>query len=196
MEVLSVAPRAFFIPNFLSDFEASAIIQIAKPLLRGSSVGDSSAGIFTSDTRTSRNGWVRRNTSPITQTLFKRAANLLRIDEALLNRNANVEDLQVLCYAKGQKYDSHHDWGVSGFPESRFLTLLLYLNDQVHDQAGGETAFTKRGIKIHGGKGNAVLFYDLLPDGNGDDLSLHASLPVHEGEKWLANFWVWDPKVH
>ena len=43
-------------------------------------------------------------------------------------------------------------------------------------------------------KGNAVLFYNLLEDGNGDDLALHAALPAIEGEKWLANFWVWDPK--
>ncbi len=40
-------------------------------------------------------------------------------------------------------------------------------------------------------KGSAVLFYNLLEDGNGDDLSLHAALPVWSGEKWLANFWVW-----
>ena len=40
----------------------------------------------------------------------------------------------------------------------------------------------------------AVLFYNLLEDGNGDDLAVHAALPVYQGEKWLANFWVWDPK--
>ena len=37
------------------------------------------------------------------------------------------------------------------------------------------------GIKIVPKKGNAVLFYNLLDDGNGDDLSLHAALPVKEG---------------
>jgi prolyl 4-hydroxylase len=31
---------------------------------------------------------------------------------------------------------------------------------------------------------------------SGDDLSLHAALPVTRGEKWLANFWIWDPKRH
>lgn len=42
-------------------------------------------------------------------------------------------------------------------------------------------------------KGQAVLFYNMLEDGNGADLSLHAALPVKRGEKWLANLWVWDP---
>jgi prolyl 4-hydroxylase len=49
-------------------------------------------------------------------------------------------------------------------------------------------------LQVQPGKGSAVLFYNLLEDGNGDDLALHAALPVNEGEKWLANFWVWDPK--
>ena len=50
------------------------------------------------------------------------------------------------------------------------------------------------GMKVKPDKGTAILFYNLLEDGNGDDLALHAALPVVEGEKWLANFWVWDAK--
>ena len=104
----------------------------------------------------------------------------------------------MVHYINGQKYDAHHDWGVNNVPQSRFITLLLYLTDQKHPQAGGETAFPKggadgRGFKVKPVKGNAVLFYNLLEDGNGDDLALHAALPVYDGEKWLANFWVWDP---
>jgi prolyl 4-hydroxylase len=38
-----------------------------------------------------------------------------------------------------------------------------------------------------------VLFYNLLEDGNADVNTLHAALPVIEGDKWLANFWIWDP---
>ena len=60
-----------------------------------------------------------------------------------------------------QKYDAHHDWGVdpptaSHSAPSRFITLLLYLNDPV---AGGQTAFPKatdattgKQIAIHPGK--------------------------------------------
>ena len=104
----------------------------------------------------------------------------------------------MVHYINGQKYDAHHDWGVHGYPNSRFITLLLYLTDMEHPQAGGETAFPKggadgKGFKVRPVKGNAVLFYNLLEDGNGDDLALHAALPVFAGEKWLANFWVWDP---
>lgn len=198
--MISLQPRAFVIEHFLNDFESSEIIRLANPSLHHSEVGDVDTGNFESDTRTSLNTWLSRSLSPITETLYHRAADVLQISDSHLQRSIGVEDIQVVHYIHGQKYDSHHDWGVSGYPESRYITLLLYLNDMASPQAGGETAFPKgnngEGFKIHPGKGSAVLFYNLLEDGNGDELSLHAALPVRQGEKWLANFWVWDPKIH
>ena len=125
----------------------------------------------------------------------------MQLDESLLWPKKNVEELQVLNYKVGQEYTSHHDFGASGRPEQRFITLLFYLNNQLSPNAGGETSFPKavrndteyKQFKIHPGKGNSVMFYSMLEDGNADDLSLHAALPVKEGEKWLCNFWVWDP---
>ncbi|KAJ1402328.1 hypothetical protein B484DRAFT_405443, partial [Ochromonadaceae sp. CCMP2298] len=47
-----------------------------------------------------------------------------------------------------------------------FVTLLLYLSDMENADAGGETSFPKGanrlGFKAHAGKGNAILFYNLL----------------------------------
>jgi prolyl 4-hydroxylase len=200
LEVISTAPKAFVIENFLSEYEADKIIEMSKNNLGISTVGnDDGGGARTDATRTSMNTWLGRQSSVEMETLFLRAADVLRVDEKLLNREAAAEDLQVVHYENGQKYDSHHDWGVSGYPESRFITLLLYLTDQPDKRAGGETSFPKadsgRGIKVHPGKGSAVLFYNLLEDGNGDDLALHAALPVRSGhEKFLANWWVWCPR--
>lgn len=82
---------------------------------------------------------------------------------------------------------------VRGQP-ARFATLLLYLNDGME---GGETSFplwrnaeSPHALKVKPEKGKAVLFYNILPDGNFDELSEHAALPVTNGEKWLANLWV------
>ena len=33
----------------------------------------------------------------------------------------------------------------------------------------------------------------IYPDGNMDDWSHHAAMPVRVGEKWLMNLWTWDP---
>ena len=65
----------------------------------------------------------------------------------------------------------------------------LYLNEGMK---GGETSFprwvnaeTFRELKVVPVIGKAVLFYSQLPDGNFDDFSQHAALPVTEGEKVL-----------
>jgi len=83
----------------------------------------------------------------------------------------------------------------TGRPNARFLTLLLHIDPA---EEGGGTGFPKaasgRGMTIHPPRGAAVLFYNMLPDGNGDDLSLHAGLPVIRGVKWACNLWIWDPK--
>jgi len=51
-----------------------------------------------------------------------------------------------------------------------------------------------RGIQVVPARGDAVLFYSMLPDGNADDLALHAGMPITHGEKWVCNLWVWDPR--
>ena len=92
---------------------------------------------------------------------------------------------------------AHHDFGYADFSRkdqpARFATLLLYLNEGMD---GGETEFprwvnaeTRAGLKVEPKIGKAVLFYSQLPDGNMDDWSHHAALPVKKGEKWLMNLW-------
>jgi prolyl 4-hydroxylase len=196
--VASATPKVFTISSFLSGYECDEIIRLAKPEAKDSLIGDfKSGGASVSSTRTSKNSWLPRTLNTVTETLSLRAADLMNINEELLYTHANSEDLQVVHYSAGQKYDPHNDWSGSR-PQSRFLTLLLYLNDMDGPDAGGETAFPKgaegRGFKVTPRRGTAVLFYNLLEDGNGDDLALHAALPVTSGEKWAANFWVWDPK--
>jgi prolyl 4-hydroxylase len=199
LEVVSTHPKVYIIENFFSDYEADAVIEYAKPRVSKSTVGQSdSGGVRQSETRTSSNTWMPRHSSDVANTLYLRAADLLRIDEKILESSQNAEDIQVVHYSVGEKYDAHHDWGVSGYPESRYITLLLYLNNMPDEYSGGETSFPKgnngHGFKVLPKRRTAVLFYSLLEDGNGDDLSLHQALPVTKGEKWLCNFWVWDPK--
>lgn len=77
--------------------------------------------------------------------------------------------------------------------------MLLYLNEGMK---GGETSFPRwlNGeshdvLKVTPEAGKAILFYNQLPDGNYDERSQHAALPVREGEKWLTNLWIWVSRV-
>eukprot|EP01084_Bolivina_argentea_P288795 495737_1 len=195
IEIISQEPRIFVIENVISDTELQLIIDLAtKKLVRSRAGGD---GGLEDSTRTSRTAWLDRTEHPILDSIYRRAADILMIDEKLLHSNKNVESMQVVHYDTEQEYKPHHDFGDHGEITSRFITLLFYLNDMIDDNSGGQTSFPKgnngKGIKVHPGKGNGVLFYDLLPDGNGDDKSLHEAVKLLKGEKWICNFWVWDP---
>jgi prolyl 4-hydroxylase len=50
------------------------------------------------------------------------------------------------------------------------------------------------GIRVAPKKGNAVMWYNMLEDGNGDKDALHEACPVLKGEKWGMNLWFWDPQ--
>jgi len=194
IEVISESPRIFVIEDVLSEAEGQLVIDLATTkLVRSRAGGD---GGMEDDTRTSRTAWLDRAEHPVLDTIYRRAADLLAVDEALLHSVKNAESMQVVHYDVGQEYMAHHDFGDHGEITSRMITLLFYLNDMVDADSGGETMFPKADdgkISVHPGKGNAVLFYDLLPDGNGDDKSLHEAVKLRKGEKWICNFWVWDP---
>ena len=195
LRVVSTAPKVFIVDDFLSLTEIQHVKALGRKHLHRSTTNG-----FESATRTSSTAWLKRSSSELIDHLHRRVADLLQIDEALLQlhdtcRTCSGEMIQVVHYSHGQQYKAHHDFQVSS-PDTRFITLLMYLTDQADARAGGETLFPKAagglGLTVHPGKGAAVLFYNLLEDGNGDDLTLHAALPVHSGEKWLANFWIWD----
>lgn len=213
LEVVSTSPKIFLIRNFLSSEEADKIVSIATPNLRQSEIGSTSAGAKThrqDDIRKSSTAWLPWSQSPaFLKHIYYRAADVLKIPREYFDSNAIVEDLQVVRYRAGEMYNGHYDWGDFGHNQTRFITLLMYLNDP---EEGGETAFLnapqpdemptiakgdhdkdKLGFKLHPGKGSALLFYNLLEDGNGDEQTFHASLPVTKGVKWLSNLWIWDP---
>jgi prolyl 4-hydroxylase len=124
MKALSCAPRVFEIPNFLSQAEVDHILQIAGGIDLAESttgdVGQTSKKVSGEDekmrkTRTSKNTWVTREQSPIIDAIYRRSADLLRIDESLLRyrdkserpemptQNGIAESLQLVHYDPKQE---------------------------------------------------------------------------------------------
>lgn len=186
-------PRVFLIEDLMSDFECDHVIAEGAKVVSPSQVGSDKG--FKSGSRTSENGWLSRTKTEILDTIHSRFADALGLDDDMLRPAMNSEHLQVVRYEKGQQYQPHHDFSDEGIANQRFLTLLLYISPS---QAGGGTSFPKasggRGLRVKPPRGSGVLFYSMLPDGNGDDLSLHAGEPVRQGQKWVCNLWIWDPK--
>jgi len=209
IKAISCAPRVFEVPGFLSEVEADHILDIVRQReLKRSTTGSGEE----SSVRTSRTTWIPRQTDVVLNAIYRRAADLLRIDEALFRKRLPGEvtryehldpineDIQIVHYDTSQEYTAHHDFGYpTGLPgtPSRSINIAFYLNNVT---AGGYTAFPRwrnaeGGIplNIQPEKTKAVIFYMINPDGNLDDLSQHAGTPVLEGEKWFANLWIHDP---
>jgi prolyl 4-hydroxylase len=113
----------------------------------------------------------------------------------------NGEPIQILFYDKGGEYRPHYD---SFDPETyggaehikrgggqRVASVIMYLNTPYE---GGETIFPLADLSVVPEKGKAVLFYNCLPSGEIDLMSLHGGAPVIEGEKWIATRWLHSGK--
>jgi hypothetical protein len=73
LTVLSVAPRVFEIPNFLSKAEVDHILQLAAGMELGeSTTGGNAARRVKASGRTSRNTWIKRVQSIIIDSIFRR----------------------------------------------------------------------------------------------------------------------------
>ncbi len=196
MQTLSAKPRIYRLPNFLSNEECDHLIELAKDRLTPSMVvnnDDQNGNAISSPVRTS-NGYFLQEKD--------RDNKVSKIEELIAAVTGmpieNGESLHVLQYPLKGEYRPHHDYFDANSPGGaaslsrggqRVATVIMYLNTPPQ---GGETSFpnTKTSIKVTATKGDAVFFYNVLPSGQEDPLTLHAGNPVLEGEKWIATKWI------
>ncbi|CAI5503927.1 unnamed protein product [Closterium sp. Naga37s-1] len=195
-------PRAFLYKSFLSDAECDHIVNIATARLARSAVADGSSGkSVVSEVRTSTGMFLTKGEDDVIRAIEQ------RVSEWTFLPVANQEALQVLRYAIGQKYDAHLDYFSDPVNTQlgghRYATLLMYLSNVTK---GGETVFptvkddtpkddswsdcAKGALAVKPIKGDALLFFNMHPDGSPDPSSLHHACPVVEGIKWSAPKWI------
>jgi len=109
-----------------------------------------------------------------------------------------AELLVVQHYAPGQEFKTHTDYMDPELPQHAFSiqqsgqrvkSVFVYLNQGYE---GGETHFTKTGLKIKGAEGDVIVLDNMGEIGLPNEMSEHAALPVSSGEKWLATLWIRD----
>lgn len=225
LKTLSVAPQVFEVRRFLSKVEVKHLIDLASGvkgdvLLNPSTVSSSTSENKKKEAGTSTNGWIHREQDVVVDTIFRRVADLLKIDEHLMRDRVPddavegdslptneriVEAMQLIRHEEGQEYSPRHDFAyppiLNRYQPKRFATILMYLTGA--DLEGGETVFPKSvttdnhdGLKIKPQSGKALVYYNVLPDGNTDDLSQHGGSKVRNGAQYLASIWVWDPIIN
>ena len=103
-----------------------------------------------------------------------------------------AESLNIIRYRPGEKFVSHFDADHTNADQIaqpgglRRTTVLGYL---CNGYQGGETAFPSLGVKIAPRAGDVIVFDNLDAEWRTEPASLHAGLPLIEGEKWILAQW-------
>ena len=195
IEIKSIDPLLLIIHNFLEEDLCDKIINttIQKGNLQRSTLNSDQS---TDDLRTSETTWLQEQDCEIPlRTLAHRVSKLSN------QPPTNMENLQVVRYLPGQKFDVHTDH-LNEFNDldcrGRLATCLIYLNG---DFSGGETSFPHFNVAVTPRKGSAVFFWNTVEKpGHGDydpymflnvdERMRHAGLPVLDGVKWVCNRWI------
>jgi prolyl 4-hydroxylase len=179
---LSTTPEVWRFDDFASPAECLYLIETAQPLLQQSVVVDPATGqLRPHPIRTSEGATFPWASEDLVVTALNR-----RIAVASGTDPSSGEPLQVLRYGPGQEYRPHLDALPTG-GNQRVLTMLVYLNGNYE---GGETLFTRTGLKYAGKAGDGLLFRNADRNGVPDCNAEHAGLPVLTGEKYLASRWI------
>merc|ERR1712146_749363 len=106
LKTLSMSPLLFEIRNFLTKSECDYIQKVSEPHMRKSGVSlmDSDKGKEATEWRTSSTYFLRTGNDRKIKAIDERVSKItaLPVD--------HQEDVQVLRYALGERYDTHHDY--------------------------------------------------------------------------------------
>jgi prolyl 4-hydroxylase len=184
----SASEKILVVDGVLSKLEAAYLRRYSQSSLRPALVQDPRTGqSFRSPLRTNSSTVMTPERTDLAIRLIERKIASVA-NRALLH----AEPLGILHYAVGEEYKPHRDYLHDpsqigpGTPGQRLSTAFCYLNDV---PLGGETEFLHWARRVTPQCGRIVLFDNCLEDGTPIPDSVHASLPVLAGEKWLATLW-------
>jgi prolyl 4-hydroxylase len=110
---------------------------------------------------------------------------------------SHQETLSIIKYKKGEEYKPHHDYFSDAEKEAehvlrnggeRLMSFLICLQPP---EKGGDTEFPLLNLKIKQEQGKIIYWNNTDPQVTTlYEESLHAGLPVEEGEKWIMTCWI------
>jgi prolyl 4-hydroxylase len=169
----------FVLHNLISDAEVEQLIATAtrKGMSEALITPYGSNDLVPSSTRTNTAAWLDFQQDGLVSKIENKIA------EVTGTMPEDAENLQVLHYADGNQYfHEHRDYfdPKEDPPENfaqggnRMVTVITYLKTPTR---GGETYFTKLDLKLKVKPGDAIVFWNLKPDGTPDPDTYHSALP-------------------
>ena len=193
---VSNTPIVDLLHNFFTAEEADGVIAIAAGRFKPSTTLTNNANVQSKD-RTSSSVFLNA-ASDATNPLLQRVRHMAAAAAGVSHKY--IEPLQVVKYEQGEFYREHHDYLDADSDEvkefgQRTLTLLVYLNT-LEDSQGGGTRFHVLEHTVKPVKGTAVLWHNVLANGQTDPRTLHSGEPILQPGvvKYAMNIWFRDKK--
>lgn len=190
VEIQRFDPLAVKFINVINDYEISIVKQLAGPRLARATVQNAQTGdLETASYRISKSAWLKGEEHPVIERINNRI-------DMMTNLNQDTsEELQVANYGIGGHYDPHFDFArkeeKNAFKSlgtgSRIATVLFYMSEP---EKGGATVFPELKTAAWPTLHDALFWYNLHRDGEGDMTTRHAACPVLTGVKWVSNKWI------
>eukprot|EP01128_Nolandella_sp_AFSM9_P000701 TRINITY_DN10835_c0_g1_i1.p1 TRINITY_DN10835_c0_g1~~TRINITY_DN10835_c0_g1_i1.p1 ORF type:complete len:289 (+),score=71.10 TRINITY_DN10835_c0_g1_i1:64-867(+) len=191
IETIGWNPRVFLYHNILSQDECQHIIDMGAAHVQRSMVVGVTGKSVENSARSSSGVFLTGSmrTDEVVLKLQRKIADWTQLPEE------NGEVFYLIRYESGQEYKPHFDFfsndengkAFIGKAGNRVATVLTYLHAP---EEGGETVFPRGDLSVPVKAGDAVLFWNMNPDGSTDDNSLHGGSPVIKGVKWAMTKWI------
>lgn len=214
LTTLSMRPLIFEVDGIMREDECDHLIAHAKSHMKESVVSkmDHDKGKADTTWRTSKTYFVPKGSTKVLKNLERRVRDLTNIPIS------HGENAQILQYGESGHYYTHHDYFdpnlykqspgtlqlIEHGAKNRLATAFWYMSNV---DGGGETNFPRfdgapppmdtttctQGLSVKPNKGKMIIFFNMLPNGDTDPLSLHAGCSVvGQKLKWSANKWLWN----
>uniref|UniRef100_A0A1I8BIP4 Fe2OG dioxygenase domain-containing protein n=1 Tax=Meloidogyne hapla TaxID=6305 RepID=A0A1I8BIP4_MELHA len=196
VEIIRLEPLAVIFRNVIADNEIKIMQNLSLPKLYRSMVQNPKNGepMFASY-RISKIAWLFPMENKVVLQLFKRMMFMTNLNMR------SAEPLQTGNYGIGGHFDPHWDFARDNSTNTtesqkgyhflnfgtRIATVLFYLSTT---ERGGYTVFNNVKTFVKPTKNDALFWYNLLRNGDGDFRTRHAACPVLLGEKWVSNSWI------
>lgn len=181
------SPRVLCAADFISDEENILLLASTEPLMKSTAEIRDASNHLEVDAFDGACAVLSANlTPPVVRHVMRRFSQAASVPEH------QFEPASVLRYGPGDEYSPHVDFfdarrvaeheAAGDHGGQRMITALIYL---IEPEAGGQTHYPHAELTVACQRNTALMHFNAHADGTPDPLSLHASLPIEQGEKWL-----------
>ncbi|XP_030080740.1 prolyl 4-hydroxylase subunit alpha-2-like isoform X2 [Drosophila hydei] len=169
VEEVFLDPLIMVFHDVLTSREIDELQQIARPLLKRTTILHNSGVETVHSSRIAKGTWLTRDFNNLTLRIERRIMDMVDLELS------GSEDLQIMNYGIGGHFEPHYDY---------------FEPDLTDVEQGGATVFPVLQQAVSPKRGAALFWYNINANGSVDPKSFHGGCPVLVGSKWIMTQWI------